>query len=259
MKVVILAGGFGTRLSEETLSKPKPMVEIGNKPIIWHIMKQYSYYGFNDFIICLGYKGNIIKEYFSESLTYKSNRTSDYENEYIEELIYHDGLDTWRITLVDTGLNTMTGGRLKRIKPILNEKEFLVTYGDGVSNINIKDLVRYHQKHGKTVTISTTRPQNQFGILKIDNTNKVTEFREKPKSEDWINSGFFVMNSKVFDYIEGDETVFEEAPLSKLAFEGQLIAYKFQGFWHPMDTMNDKKILENLWKNNHAPWCIWNE
>lgn len=256
MKVVILAGGLGTRISEESHLKPKPMIEIGGKPILWHIMKIYSHYGFNDFIICLGYKSYTIKEYFAHYFLHESDVTFDFRNND-RPIIHHAYAEPWRVTLVDTGLMTMTGGRLKRVKEYLNNETFMFTYGDGVSNVNINDLVNYHQKHGKLVTVTATQPSGRFGALNL-NGNEVLNFHEKPLGDgSWVNSGFFVMEPEVLDYIEGDETTFEKEPLENIALAGQLRAYKHTGFWQPMDTMRDNKLLETLWLQNEAPWKVW--
>ena len=256
MKAVILAGGFGTRLSEETSLKPKPMVQIGGKPIIWHIMKIYSHYGINDFIICCGYKGYIIKEYFSNYFLHNSDVNFNFKDNKTSYLRYKS--EPWNVTLVDTGDSSMTGGRLLRVKEYLkNEKSFCFTYGDGVANINIKSLLDFHESHGKTATITTSFPPGRFGALEIDG-NQVTSFHEKPKGDGlMVNAGFFVLNSNIFDYIEDDKTVWEEGPLSTLTREEQLYAYKHNGFWKPMDTLLDKVNLNDMWNNDRAPWKIW--
>lgn len=257
MKVVILAGGFGTRISEESHLKPKPMIEIGERPILWHIMKIYSHYGFNDFIICLGYKGYCIKEYFAHYFLHESDVTFDFKNAN-EQLIHNHTAEPWRVTLANTGVDTMTGGRVKRIQPYIGNETFMLTYGDGVSDVNIKDLVAYHKMHGKLATITTTRPAGRFGALTISDDNTVNGFQEKPKGDGaWINAGFFVMEPKVFDYIKDDATVLERDPLENLASDGQLVAYKHPGFWQPMDTLRDKNHLEELWKSGKAPWKVW--
>ncbi|SNZ06196.1 glucose-1-phosphate cytidylyltransferase [Persephonella hydrogeniphila] len=255
MKVVILAGGFGTRLSEETDIKPKPMVEIGGKPILWHIMKIYSAYGFNDFIICLGYKGYVIKEYFANYFLHMSDVTIDLKNNQME--IHNVKTEPWKVTLIDTGLNTMTGGRIKRIQPYIENETFMLTYGDGVGNINIRELLEFHKKHGKYATLTAVQPSGRFGALDL-NDNEVKAFKEKPKGDGaWINGGFFVLEPKIFDYIEGDETVWERDPLENLAKDGQLMAYKHTGFWKPMDTLRDKRELETLWQSGNPPWKVW--
>ena len=258
MKIVILAGGFGTRLSEETDIKPKPMVEIGDKPIIWHIMKCYSHYGLNDFIICLGYKGYLIKEYFANYLFRYSDVTFDLtKGNYT---IHSQNNEPWKVTLVDTGKNTITGGRLKRIKNYLGKKDFCFTYGDGLSDINIKDLIKFHKSQKTLATVTSIQPPNRFGILSISKKNFVTRFKEKPVSNTLnINGGFFVLSPKVLDYIESDNTVWEKEPLEQLVKERQLSAYKHKGFWHSMDTLRDKRYLNQLWNSNKAPWKVWNE
>lgn len=256
MKVVLLAGGFGTRISEESHLKPKPMIEIGEKPILWHIMKQYSFYGFNDFIICAGYKQNVIKEWFANYYLHNSDVTFDFSSGN-EMTIHTNVAEPWRVTIVDTGLNTMTGGRIKRVKPYINNETFMVTYGDGVSNINLKELLEFH-RHEKCIgTMSAVQPEGRFGVLEIEN-GKVSAFREKSKDDTgWINCGFMVFEPQVMDYIEGDQTIFERYPLEKLASERQLSVYKHSGFWQCMDTMRDKEKLENLWAGHQAPWKVW--
>ena len=256
MKVLILAGGFGTRLSEETQSIPKPMVPIGNKPILWHIMKIYSHFGFNDFVILLGYKGYIIKEYFSNYYLHQSDVTIDLKNNSTE--ILNNTSEPWKVTLIDTGLDTMTGGRIKRVQNHINDKRFMLTYGDGVGDIDINSLVKTHESHGKTVTMTAVQPEGRFGALEINNSLQVTSFREKPKGDrHWINGGFFVCESNVFNYLGGDEIVFERQPLEKLANDGELFSYKHKGFWKPMDTLRDCNILNELWNNNKSKWKIW--
>jgi len=257
VKVVILAGGFGTRLSEETDIKPKPMVEIGGKPILWHIMKIYSSYGFNDFIICLGYKGYIIKEYFANYFLHMSDVTIDLKNNQIE--VHNVKAEPWKVTLVDTGLNTMTGGRIKRIQKYIGNETFMLTYGDGVGNINIEELLNFHKKHGKYATLTAVQPSGRFGALDL-NENQVKAFKEKPKGDGaWINGGFFVLEPQIFEYIEGDETIWERDPLENLAKDGQLMAYKHTGFWKPMDTLRDKRELEALWQSGNPPWKVWED
>lgn len=256
MKVVILAGGFGTRISEESHLKPKPMIEIGGKPILWHIMKTYSHFGFNDFVICLGYKSFYVKEYFAHYFLHESDVTFDFRNGN-KQIIHHVTAEPWKVTLVDTGLETMTGGRLKRVKDYLDNETFMLTYGDGVSDVNIKDLIDYHKSHGKLATVTTIQPSGRFGALELGGDNEVFGFKEKPKGDGgWINAGFFVMEPEVLDYIDGDETILEKAPLEKLACDGQLKAFKHTGFWQPMDTLRDKNYLEELWKKDEAPWKI---
>lgn len=258
MKVVILAGGFGTRLSEETDLRPKPMVEIGGKPILWHIMKSYSYYGFNDFVICLGYKGYYIKEYFHHYYLHQSDVTIDLMGNSVD---YHDTkAEPWKITLVDTGLNTMTGGRIKRIAKYIGDETFALTYGDGVGNVNIAELVDFHKKNNKLATVTTVQPSGRFGALDIKNGGEVAAFEEKPKGDKaWINAGFFVLEPGVFDYIEDDTSIWERAPLENIAKDGQLMAFKHNDFWKPMDTLRDKNELEELWKTNMAPWRSWDK
>ncbi|MDK2789589.1 MAG: glucose-phosphate cytidylyltransferase [Methanothermococcus sp.] len=257
MKVVILAGGFGTRLAEETHSIPKPMVEIGGKPILWHIMKIYSTYGFNDFVICLGYKGYVIKEYFANYFLHNSDVTIDIKNNSME--IHNNYSEPWKVTLVDTGLNTMTGGRLKRVAKYLDDETFMLTYGDGVGNINIKELIEFHRSHGKLATVTATQPEGRFGALKLEN-NKVTSFAEKMDNKDsWINGGFFVLEPEVINYIKDDNTIWEREPLEKLSKDGELMAYFHDGFWKPMDKLKDKMDLEEMWNSGNAPWKIWGE
>jgi glucose-1-phosphate cytidylyltransferase len=257
MKVVILAGGFGTRISEESHLKPKPMIEIGERPILWHIMKTYSHYGFNDFVICLGYKAYCIKEYFAHYFLHESDVTFDFRNES-ERIIHTHSAEPWTVTLVNTGLETMTGGRVKRIQPYVDNETFLLTYGDGVSDVNIGELVAYHRSHGKLATVTSTQPGGRFGALDLTENNQVLGFQEKPKGDGgWINAGFFVMEPKIFDYLTGDDTVLEKEPLENLARTGELVAYKHRGFWQPMDSLRDKTQLEELWKTGNAPWRIW--
>lgn len=258
MKAVILAGGYGTRLSEETVIKPKPMVEIGGYPILWHIMKMYSCYNINEFIICLGYKGYMIKEYFSNYFLHQSNVTFDMKNN--SEKIYDNRCEPWNVTLVDTGEGTLTGGRLKRVKNYIGNETFCFTYGDGLSNVDIKELIEFHNSHKKDgilATLTAVNPPVRYGALELDG-ERVMKFSEKPKSKDnWINGGFFVLEPEVFDRIADDQTAWEGEPLEKLASEGQLAAFKHTGFWLPMDTLRDKKRLEELWLANQAPWKVW--
>jgi glucose-1-phosphate cytidylyltransferase len=255
MKAVILAGGFGTRLSEETELRPKPMIEIGGRPILWHIMKIYSHYGINEFVICLGYKGYMIKEYFANYFLHQSDVTIDLVHHNTE--IHNSKAEPWRITLVDTGYYTQTGGRIKRIQKYVGGETFLLTYGDGVGSIDITKLIKFHKRHGKYATITTVQAPGRFGALVLDE-DKVVEFREKPKTDGaWINGGFFVLEPQIFEYIKGDETIWEDEPLRALAKEGQLVAYKHRSFWHPMDTLRDKRFLEDLWKSDKAPWKVW--
>lgn len=256
MKVVILAGGLGTRLSEETDLKPKPMVEIGGKPILWHITKLYSHYGFNDFIICLGYKGYMIKEYFANYFLHQSDVTIDLKDNKIE--VHDCKAESWKITLINTGLDTMTGGRIKKIRNYVGNETFMLTYGDGVSNVNIMELIDFHKRHGKSATITSVQPTGRYGMLNLDNKNDVLSFIEKPQDNGaWINGGFFVLEPKVFDYIEGDDTIWERQPLENLVKDKQLTAYKHYGFWHAMDTLRDKYLLESLWQSGKAAWKVW--
>lgn len=256
MKAVILAGGLGTRLSEETVTRPKPMVEIGGKPILWHIMKMYSAHGINDFIICCGYKGYVIKEYFANYFLHMSDITFDMSENKMH--VHHQRAEPWKITLIDTGDNSMTGGRLKRVYDhIKDESAFCFTYGDGVSDINISKTIDFHLTHGKLATLSATFPPGRFGALDIEN-NCVKSFKEKPKGDGaMINGGFFVLSPKVVGLIENDQTIWEQHPLTKLAEDGELMAYKHEGFWQPMDTLRDKTYLEELWASGKAPWKNW--
>lgn len=256
MKTVILAGGFGTRLSEETDIKPKPMVEIGEKPILWHIMKLYSHFGFDEFVICLGYKGYIIKEYFANYFIHQSDLTIDLGKNEIE--VHDSSAEPWKITLVDTGLNTMTGGRIKRIKKYVEEDSFMLTYGDGLSDVNINNLINFHQKHNKYATLTSVQPLGRFGALDMNQSGKINNFQEKPMGDgSWINGGFFVLEPQIFDYIEGDSTFWEKEPLENLANDNQLMGFTHNGFWKPMDTLRDKKELDELWKSEKAPWRVW--
>jgi glucose-1-phosphate cytidylyltransferase len=257
MKVVLLAGGYGTRISEETDTRPKPMVEIGGKPILWHIMKIYSQYGFNEFIICLGYKGYFIKEYFANYFLHQSDLTIDLSDN--SRQVHSNSSENWKITLVDTGLNTMTGGRIKRIQKYINNESFLLTYGDGLSNVNIKELVENHIKSGKKCTVTGIRPQGRFGLMKIGTNNDVVNFAEK-KDEDnsLINGGYFVCEPSVFDYInEGDMSIWEKQPLEILAKAGELNLNFHDGFWKPMDSLKDKMELNDMWNSDSAEWKIW--
>ena len=259
MKVVILAGGFGTRISEESVLKPKPMVEIGGKPILWHIMKEYSYYGFDEFIICCGYKQHMIKEWFANYYLHNSDITFDFTKE--NSMVVHNNVaEPWKVTLVDTGLNTMTGGRIKRIQSYVNNETFMLTYGDGVSDVNISDILKFHKEHGKIATLTSVNIGQQFGVLEINDDGHVLKFREKSNQDgDMVNAGYMVLEPKVFDYIEGDDTVFEKEPIETLAKEGQLMAYKYEGFWKWMDTARDRNQLETLIETNSAPWMAWNK
>ncbi len=258
MKIVILAGGLGTRLNEETVTKPKPMVEIGGMPILWHIMKIYSHYGFNEFIICLGYKGYYIKEWFNNYYLHNSDVTISLEKNSIE---YHKNRsEKWKITLVDTGDNTMTAGRVKRIQDYIGNETFMLTYGDGLSDINIKSLVDFHQKNKSTATVTSVIPEGKFGTVIINDEYSVTSFSEKTDNKHRINGGFFVFEPKIFDYLKGgDEIMLEKGPMENLSKDGQLKAFLHDGFWKPMDTINDKNKLEDLWKSGNAPWKIWNK
>ena len=256
MKAMILAGGLGSRLAEETDVRPKPMVEIGGKPILWHIMKIYSYHGINEFIICCGYKGYIIKEYFANYFLHQSDVTFDMNSN--EMKIHKKRVEPWKITLVDTGEHTMTGGRVKRIKNFINDGEdFCLTYGDGLANIDIKKLIDFHQKHRKLATVTSVYPPGRFGAVEIKES-QVVSFIEKPYGEGgFINGGFFVLNSKALNYVEGDNTIWEKEPLKNLAIDGELMAFKHKEFWQPMDTLREKNYLENLWDSGKAPWKLW--
>ena len=258
MKVVILAGGFGTRISEESHLKPKPMLEIGGKPILWHIMKEYSHYGYNDFIICAGYKQHIIKEWFANYYLHNSDITFDFSQGGKME-IHNTFSESWKVTIVDTGLNTMTGGRIKRIQPYVGNETFLMTYGDGVSNINIDELVKYHKSNNGVATITAAKVDQRFGVLSISE-NKVTSFREKNNIDgDRVNIGYMVLEPKIFDYIKDDKTMFEKEPMETLANSGLLIAYLFNGYWQCMDTKREMDMLNKLWDENKAPWKTWND
>ncbi len=257
MKVLILAGGFGTRLSEETDIRPKPMVEIGGKPILWHIMKIYSAYGIHDFVILLGYKGYYIKEYFANYFLHQNDFTIDLQNNKME--ILNNSSEPWRVTLLDTGLHSMTGTRIKRAKKVVGNEPFLLTYGDGVGNIDINALITFHKSHGKALTMTSAQPDGRFGALEIDSDNRVVKFQEKPRGDgSWINAGFFVCEPEVFDYIgDGDDVVFEQEPLRRLAEDGKIFTYRHHGFWMPMDTLRDKNILNSMWNENRALWKVW--
>lgn len=258
MKVVILAGGLGTRLSEETDLKPKPMVEIGGKPILWHIMKIYSYYGFNDFIICLGYKGYVIKEYFANYFLHQADITIDLKENKTEVLGCR--AEAWKVTLIDTGLKTMTGGRIKRVRKYIGEETFLLTYGDGVSNVDVMKLINFHRNHRKLVTLTAVQPFGKFGALELGQNDSILSFQEKPRGDGfWVNGGFFVLEPKVFDYIRGDDTIWERDPLENMTKEGQCVAYKHRDFWRCMDTQRDRVELENIWNSGAPPWKIWND
>ncbi|NLU49338.1 MAG: glucose-1-phosphate cytidylyltransferase [Syntrophomonadaceae bacterium] len=256
MKVVILAGGMGTRLTEETDARPKPMVEIGGRPILWHIMKIYSAYGFHEFIVCLGYKGYMIKEYFMNYFTHMSDITVDLADGGVQ--IHNSKAEPWKVTLVDTGLHTQTGGRIKRIRNYTGNETFMLTYGDGVGDIDIRRLLEFHHGHGGYATVTAVQPPGRFGALNLAGADRVESFAEKPAGDGaWINGGFFVLEPAVFDYIAGDETLWEKEPLERLAGEGKLYSYKHHGFWKPMDTLRDKRELETLWRSGRAPWKIW--
>lgn len=256
MKVVILAGGLGTRLAEETHLKPKPMIEIGDRPILWHIMKLYSAYGLNEFIICCGYKGYLIKEYFANYFLHTSDVTFDMQSNQME--VHQKYAEPWRVTLVDTGEKTFTGGRLKRVKEYLNGEAFCFTYGDGVSNINISELIAYHQNQGRLATVTAVQPPGRYGSLNIDPEGAVLNFQEKPQGDGaWINGGYFVIEPSVIDLINDDNTSWESEPLQKLASQHELSAFKHHGFWQAMDTLRDKNLLEELWNSGKAPWKVW--
>jgi glucose-1-phosphate cytidylyltransferase len=255
VKAVLLAGGLGTRISEESVLKPKPMIEIGGKPILWHIMKMYAAHGVNDFIICCGYKGYVIKEYFANYFIHNSDITFDVKNNKME--IHQNTAEPWKVTVVDTGEETMTGGRLKRVAKYLGDEDFCFTYGDGVSDVNIRESIEFHRKHKKLATITAVQPPGRYGALKM-NGDKVESFMEKPKGDGGvINGGFFILNPKVIEYIAKDETIWEKEPMEQLAEQGQMHAYVHNGFWQPMDTLRDKKHLEELWANGKAPWKTW--
>lgn len=257
MKVVILAGGYGTRISEESAVRPKPMVEIGERPMLWHLMKIYSTFGLNDFIICCGYKGHVIKEYFARYELSRSDVTFDFRNQRVE---YHaNGVEPWCVTLVDTGEATMTGGRIKRVAPYIGNETFCLTYGDGLTDLNISRLIDFHREQRALATLTAVQPPGRFGgfTLEADQT-RIGHFREKPKGDGaWINGGFFVLEPQVFDYIHGDDTVWEQGPMTALARDGQLAAYRHDGFWQNMDTLRDKMVLEEMWKGNAPPWKVW--
>ena len=256
MKVVILAGGFGTRITEESHLKPKPMIEIGEQPILWHIMKYYSQFGFNDFVICLGYKQYVVKEYFADYFLHTSDVTFDLANNKME--VHNNYAEPWKVTLVDTGLHTMTGGRIKRNQNHIKDEPFMLTDGDGLSNVDLKKLLEFHQSHGKIGTLTTVNIGQAKGVLTIDESNTIRSFREKNENDGAIiNGGFMVMNPEIFDYIEGDSTVFEKEPLQKLAQDGQLMSFYHDGFWQCMDTQREKMKLEKLWETKKAPWKVW--
>jgi glucose-1-phosphate cytidylyltransferase len=257
MKAVILAGGLGTRISEETHLRPKPMVEIGGKPILWHIMKLYSNYGIDEFVICCGYKQYMIKEYFANYFLHMSNVTFDLRDQSME--VHEHYAEPWRVTLIDTGEETMTGGRLKRVESYVGGEEFCFTYGDGVGDINIGDLIAFHRRHGKKATLTATQPPGRFGAVELAG-ERIEGFQEKPHGDGaWISGGFFVLSPEVFRYIDGDDTTWEREPMERLAAEGQFMAYRHSGFWQPMDTLRDKHMLEDLWRSGRAPWKVWED
>jgi glucose-1-phosphate cytidylyltransferase len=257
MKVVILAGGHGTRLSEETSVRPKPMVEIGEMPILWHIMKIYAAHGLREFVICCGYKGHVIKEFFANYYLRASDMTFDLRSRDVE--VHANGGEDWRVTLVDTGDRTMTGGRLRRVREHLDDETFCLTYGDGVSNVDLSELIRFHRAQGGAATLTAVRPPGRFGAFQLDTGDpRVRGFREKPRGDGaWINGGFFVLEPRAIDVIEGDATVWEREPMETLAGRGELVAYQHSGFWHPMDTLRDRLALEEMWKSGNAPWKVW--
>jgi len=256
MKVVILAGGLGTRISEETVVKPKPMVEIGSEPIVWHIMNIYSHFDYNEFVICLGYKGNVIKDYFINYSNMHSNLRVDLSTGNVHADA--GNRQKWVVDLIDTGLSTMTGGRIKRVEKYIDSDEFLMTYGDGVSDVDISELVAFHRQHGKLVTMTAVQPEGRFGALNLDGKGNVIDFEEKPPGDGrWVNGGFFVINKKALNLIDGDYTIWENEPLKELSARGELIAYRHHGFWKPMDTLSDRNALEKLWYNGKAPWKVW--
>lgn len=256
MKVVILAGGLGTRLAEETDIKPKPMVEIGGKPILWHIMKIYASHGFKDFIVCCGYKGHVIKEYFQRFFIHHADITFNLAENSMQ--VHHKTTEDWSVTLVDTGIDSMTGGRIQRIQPYVANESFMLTYGDGVSNINITELLRFHKNHGKMVTVTAVQPESRFGVLDLNAQHQVKSFMEKPKGESgWINGGFFVCEPGIFSYLNGDTTIWEREPLERIAAAGELFAFKHHGFWKPMDSLKDKNDLNAMWQNGTAEWKLW--
>ncbi len=259
MKAVLLAGGFGTRISEESQFKPKPMIEIGSMPILWHIMKLYSHYGVNEFIICAGYKQHVIKEWFADYFLHTSDVTFDFTQD--DKIIIHNKrAEQWKVTVVDTGLHTMTGGRLKRVKSFIGNEPFFMTYGDGVSDVDIAKLYEFHKSHGKLATMSAIKPESRFGVLDLDKNNEVNAFREKSSVDSgYINAGFMVLDPKVLDYVADDTIMFEREPMEKLAQDGELMCYKHHGFWQCMDTLRDKEKLEKMWAKNNAPWKVWND
>ena len=258
MKVVILAGGFGTRISEESIYKPKPMIEIGGKPILWHIMKLYSHYGYNEFVICAGYKQEVIKEFFADYFIRSSDVTYDYSSGTNKITIHRNNAEPWKVTVVDTGLHTMTGGRIKRIQPYIGDHPFMLTYGDAVCDVNIEELVKFHESHGKLATLTAVIQSQQKGVLDIDELGSVKNFREKKANDGAaINAGFMVLEPQVFDYLQDDTTIFETTPMERLAAEGQLMSFRHEGFWQCMDTAREKTLLENAWNSGSAPWKLW--
>ena len=258
MKVVLLAGGYGTRISEESQYKPKPMIDIGGKPILWHIMKEYSYYGFNEFIICAGYMQHVIKEWFADYFLHNSDITFDFTRGKNDMIIHNQYCETWKVTVVDTGLNTMTGGRIKRVQPYIGNEPFMMTYGDGVCDVNIKELLQYHKSHGKIATLTAVTLEQQKGVLDIGGDNAVHSFREKNIADSApINAGYMVLNPQIFDYIDGDSTVFEKQPLQELAKNGQLMSFSHKGFWQCMDTKREKDLLDKMIETGKAPWIKW--
>lgn len=254
MKAVILAGGVGSRLTEETIARPKPMVEIGGKPILWHIMKIYSTHGVKDFVVCLGYRGYMIKEYFANYFLHMSDVTFDIANNRME--VHHASAEPWRVTLIDTGDATQTGGRLRRTRSYLGDEDFCFTYGDGVGDIDVRSLIAFHQAEGRLATVTAMQPPGRFGALRVDGS-RVVDFAEKPAADGWVNGGFFVLSPRVIEYIEGDQTPWEAQPMERLTAEGQVSAYLHGGFWQPMDTLREKNILESLWASGRAPWKMW--
>ena len=258
MKVVILAGGFGSRISEESHLKPKPMIEIGEKPILWHIMKMYSFYGFQEFVICCGYKQHVIKEWFADYYLHNSDITFDFTRDREEMIVHNRKLEPWKVTLVDTGLHTMTGGRIKRVREYLGDEPFFLTYGDGVADIDVPALLEYHRTQGQMVTLTAVQPNGRFGVLNVEEDGNIQDFREKKQEDEgWINAGFMVVEPEIMELIAGDETVFEKYPLTEAARRGQLNAYRHKGFWQCMDTLREKTYLEQLWESGKAPWKLW--
>lgn len=258
MKVVILAGGFGTRISEESQFKPKPMIDLGGRPILWHIMKLYSHYGYNDFVICAGYKQEVIKEYFANYFLHTSDVTFDFSGGKQDVIVHQKHSEPWKVTVVDTGLNTLTGGRVKRVGRYLDNERFFLTYGDGVSDVDIAALLEFHKQHGKLVTLTSVNPGQRYGSLDISPEGRILSFREKAKSDGaLINGGFMVCEPKLLDYISGDDQMLERAPLEAVARDGQLMSFKHDGFWQPMDTLREKQMLEKMWTSGNAPWKVW--